>query len=145
MNRWIGPVAGVLVFAILARLAPGDSGCRTVGEAVSARSDSLPDISRLRIGEGTRVPIQGGAPDPFALAPAPAPGKTVSAPSGPAPTRPWSVTGLVGARAAVLVRPDGSSKVVTLGERIDSAVVVGISSAGVELQDRGGRFLLKVR
>lgn len=145
MNRWTGPVVGALVFALLARWAPGPSGCRTVDDAAPARHESLPDISRLRPGEGPRFHLEGAAPDPFALAPAPAPRTTASAPSGPAPSRPWSVTGLVGARAAVLVRPDGSSKVVTLGERIDSAVVVGISSSGVELEDRGGRFLLKVR
>jgi hypothetical protein len=145
VNRWIGPFVGVFAFALLARCVPGPSECRTVGDTAAARSESLPDISRLRLGGGPRVLPEGVAPDPFALAAAPPPRPAASAPSGPAPARPWSVTGLVGARAAVLVRPDGTSKVVTVGERIDSAVVVGISSSGVELEDRGGRFHLKVR
>lgn len=151
MNRWTGPLCGVLVFAALARFAPGPGSC--------ALPERVPDpVPAPGLGDSGRVaPVapsarpDGFAMDPFALAPPPAAARATGggasrhAVSGPAPTRPWKVTGLVGARAAVLVKPDGTSRVVSVGQRIDSAMVVGISAAGVELEDRGGRYLLKVR
>lgn len=150
MNRWTGPVCGVLVFAALVRFAPGPGSC-ALPERVPdpAPVPSLGDSGRAALVAPSARP-EGFASDPFALGvPPPARPTGGGAPrhvaSGPVPSRPWKVTGLVGARAAVLVKPDGTSRVVSLGQRIDSATVVGISAAGVELEDRGGRYLLKVR
>lgn len=65
-------------------------------------------------------------------------------PSGPPPPRLWKATGRVGERAAVLSHPDGRVLVVTIGQALDSASVVGIGPGGVELEDRGGKFVLRI-
>lgn len=149
MNRWTGPGAGLGLLLVLLQFGPRPSEC--VVAAAPAEPPPLPaaDLSLLELGAGASAPALSQAPDPFALAAAPAPraaarGGSSTGSVGPAPSRPWKVTGLVGRRAAVLVRPDGRSMVVKVGERLDSATVVGISPEGVELQDRSGRFLLKV-
>lgn len=85
--------------------------------------------------------------DPFRLASAesdaPKTPRTAS-PAGPPPPRLWKATGRVGERAAVLSHPDGRVLVVAIGQAIDSASVVGIGPGGVELEDRGGRFTLRI-
>lgn len=147
MRRWAGPFACALVFLLLARAVPREAACAvdSVADSAWASVSRIPDLAvssdLLRASTPATVPD-----DPFALAPiAEAPRVAAPAKREPGPKRPWKVTGLVGDRAAVLVRPDGSSMVVSVGQRIDSAVVVGISPAGVEIEDRGGRVLLKVR
>ena len=149
MNRWAGPACGVLVFVALARFVPGPEAC-VLKERVAdpAPIPFLGDPGRIAFAVSTVHPDSFAA-DPFALGTAPsvrvAAGGTSRRATGVAPSRPWKVTGLVGARAAVLVKPDGSSVVVSVGQRVDSATVVGISAAGVEIEDREGRYLLKVR
>jgi len=147
MRRFAGPVAFLVVFLAMSRWVPSRTACPSDPRSASTSAAILPDAASASIESATPPRRDTLAPDPFALAPIPVasarPGP--SRPSGPAPSRPWVVTGLVGARAAVLMKPDGSSAVVSVGQRIDSAVVVGISAAGVELEDRGGRVILKVR
>lgn len=147
MRRFAGPLALVVAFVALSRWVPSGSSCPSDPHGGSSAASLLPDVSPAMAGSAPAPRRDTLAPDPFALAPIPvASSRPVSSrPSGPMPSRPWVVTGLVGARAAVLMKPDGSSTVVSIGQRIDSAVVVGISAAGVELEDRGGRVLLKVR
>lgn len=60
------------------------------------------------------------------------------------PPRPWKATGRVGERAAVLTATDGRILVVKGGTQVDSAIVVSIGNDGVVLEDRGGRFLLRI-
>ena len=43
-----------------------------------------------------------------------------------------------------IAHPDGRVVVVSQGQAIDSASVVGIGPGGVELEDRGGRFTLRI-
>lgn len=62
----------------------------------------------------------------------------------PPPPRPWKATGRVGERAAVLSNPDGRVLVVASGARVDSASVVSIGTDGVVLEDRAGRFVIKL-
>lgn len=151
MKRWAGPFACALVFAVLARTVPSPESCAVGSESDSAWTSGFraPALEVSGSVPASESPASSSSPDPFALAPVPetAPKAAMGAhrPSGPAPARPWTVTGLVGARAAVLVKVDGTSRVVSVGQRLDSAVVVGISPAGVEIEDRGGRVLLKVR
>lgn len=86
--------------------------------------------------------------DPFRLASAAddAPPTVVRQflPAGPPPPRLWKATGRVGERAAVLSHPDGRVLVVTIGQVLDSASVVGIGPGGVELEDRSGKFVLRI-
>lgn len=63
---------------------------------------------------------------------------------GPPPPRLWKATGRVGERAAVLSHPDGRVLVVSVGQALDSATVVGIGPGGVDLEDRGGKFTLRI-
>lgn len=67
----------------------------------------------------------------------------LAAPRLPPPPRIQAVTGIVGAKVAVLRRRDGTTQVVQPGNRIDSSRVVAISSQGVQLEDRAGTYLLK--
>lgn len=147
MIRWKDPVAALVVFVALSRLGPSPADC-VVPERTIPPPPPTSDLSTGWLVRPDSTSVGRTAPDPFALSAAPkasgGPALPVRAP-GPAPSRPWHVTGLVGRRAAVLVKSDGSSVVVSVGQDLDSARVVGISSAGVELEDRGGRFLLKVR
>jgi hypothetical protein len=144
---WKGPAVALAVFVAMSRWGPATDDC-----VLRERTLPLPPPPTDRSSgwvEPTDLGDSGpAAADPFALS-APPRAPTSAAPvarvAGPTPSRPWRVTGLVGQRAAVLVRSDGSSVVVSIGQVLDSAKVVGISSAGVELEDRGGRFLLKVR
>lgn len=147
MKRFAGPIALIVSFLFFGRWFPSQRICPEIAGAYSASEAGLPDASLAGVGSAVAARPDSIVPDPFALAPIPeaAPSSAIARPSGPAPSRPWTVTGLVGARAAVLMKPDGSSTVVSVGQRIDSAVVVGISADGVELEDRGGRILLKVR
>lgn len=147
MRRFAGPLAFLVAFVALSRWVPSRAACPSDSRSASSSVAILPDAASASFESAPPPRRDTLAPDPFALAPIPdaSARPAVSRPSGPAPSRPWVVTGLVGARAAVLTRPDGSSAVVSVGQRIDSAVVVGISAAGVELEDRGGRVLLKVR
>lgn len=148
MIHWKGPVAALVVFFALARLGPAPGDC-VVRERTIPPPPPPADPSSGWPLAADSLPASPAVADPFALSAAPKPsGRPVPGAarvSGPAPSRPWRVTGLVGRRAAVLVKSDGSSVVVSIGQELDSAKVVGISSAGVELEDRGGRFLLKVR
>ena len=99
-----------------------------VSDTAAAPSDSLPT-----------------PPDPFGLPATEPPARAVSAATLlPPPPRPWSATGRVGQRAAVLTSTDGRSLVVSDGTRVDSAVVVSIGAEGVTLEDRGGRFVLRL-
>lgn len=147
MIPWKGPAAALAVFVALVRLGPEAGECPVQERLVPPP----PPPARTSTGwsrPSPEVAAEPMAPDPFALAAPPsAPPRAGSVPraTGPAPSRPWRVTGLVGRRAAVLVRSDGSSVVVSVGQALDSARVVGISPAGVEMEDQGGRFLLKVR
>lgn len=147
MNRWKGPAVAVAVFFAMLQFGPERSAC-VVRETVAALPPPPADRSASLLALPATPSTAPVPPDPFALATAPPATSTVvpgARAQGPAPTRPWKVTGLVGRRAAVLVLPDGQSVVVSVGQTLDSARVVGISGAGVELEDRGGRFLLKVR
>ena len=148
MIRWKGPVAALAVFFALSRLGPTPDDC-VVRERTIPPPPPPTDPSAAWSISVDSLSVGPAAADPFALANAPkVSGGRSPAPArvaGPTPSRPWRVTGLVGRRAAVLVKSDGSSVVVSIGQELDSARVVGISSAGVELEDRGGRFLLKVR
>lgn len=147
MIPWKGPAVALAVFVALVRVGPESAEC-PVQERLVPPPPPPARTSTGWVRQGPEAGSAPSAPDPFALAAAPVaaaqagPGPRAS---GPAPARPWQVTGLVGRRAAVLVRSDGSSVVVSVGQSLDSARVVAISSAGVELEDRGGRFLLKVR
>jgi len=86
--------------------------------------------------------------DPFGLPPEPKSTTSRSAasdgPSRPPPPRIWRATGRVGERAALLSSPDGRILVVNDGMRVDSAVVVSIGNGGVVLEDRAGRFVLRI-
>lgn len=147
MIPWKGPATALAVLLALLQFGPTRDDC-AVRESVAPPPPPPLDRSVLSLQAPRAHEDSTDSPDPFALASAPAPARASAGParvSGPTPSRPWSVTGLVGRRAAVLVRSDGSSVVVSVGQSLDSATVVGISSAGVELQDRAGRFLLKVR
>ncbi|MBK9576367.1 MAG: hypothetical protein IPK50_00565 [Fibrobacterota bacterium] len=123
--------------------------------SLSLASDALPKnlaIDTLR-GEWAHLSQQDTVArtqpvaDPFRLASAesdaPKAVRTAS-PSGPPPPRLWKATGRVGERAAVVSHPDGRVLVVTIGQAIDSASVVGIGPGGVELEDRGGKFVLRI-
>jgi len=149
VNRWTGPVIGLVVFLFLVQFGPRPEGCPEASVAADPPPLPAADPTLLELGASRTSPRLVEVADPFALeaAPAvrpPAPGNGTRTSAAPAAPRPWRVTGLVGQRAAVLVRTDGRSMVVKIGERLDSATVVGISKNGVELQDRTGRFLLKV-
>jgi len=83
--------------------------------------------------------------DPFGLPPVPVSSNPAAiGPIQPLPPRPWMATGRVGQRAAVLTATDGRILVVSDGSRVDSAAVVSIGSDGVVLEDRGGRFVLRI-
>ncbi len=149
MNRWTGPIAAVALVVFLLQFGPRPQACPATAAAADPPPPPAADLSLLELGATNTAPALLEAPDPFSLATLAVVNPRVRSagggtPSGPAPLRPWKVTGLVGRRAAVLVRADGRSMVVKLGERLDSATVVGISQEGVELEDRSGRFLLKV-
>lgn len=147
MIPWKGPVTTLAVLLALLQLGPSGDVCEVLERNVPPPPPPVEGSTGWRVGPVAPGPSDH-APDPFALSVAPVvvhTGADRPRATGPAPARPWQVTGLVGRRAAVLVRSDGSSVVVSVGQELDSARVVGISSAGVELEDRGGRFLLKVR
>jgi hypothetical protein len=111
------------------------------------RTDStLPAIAILQQ-DTAQAPVDSASvpPDPFGLPLEPASAKPTAIGSlEPPPPRPWSATGRVGQRAAVLTATDGRILVVSDGSRVDSAVVVSIGTDGVVLEDRGGRFVLRI-
>jgi len=148
MSAWKGPVVALLVAGIFWQFGPKVEVCAVPQAIVDPPPVPVRDVSRLQIHGLDQGQNANSAPDPFALAQVPTQSLGPAIAAGPVeqpPARPWTLTGLVGKRAAVLSRPDGSSTVVSLGQKIDSATIVGISQAGVELEDRGGRFLLKVK
>ncbi|HNY31110.1 MAG TPA: hypothetical protein PKO15_09495 [Fibrobacteria bacterium] len=134
------------------------------GEGLLARWKQMPSLAlaasedaRLRTVDSLRLQWNPAADvdtsdrtdsvvDPFRLSSAQ--GSTAkprrSVELGPPPPRLWKATGRVGERAAVLSHPDGRVQVVSVGQVIDSASVVGIGTSGVELEDRGGRFILRI-
>lgn len=147
MIPWKGPATTLAVLFAFLQLGPSGDGCEVLERSAPPPPPPVEGSTGWRVQAAASGPSDP-APDPFALSVAPVAvnaGADRPRVTGPAPARPWRVTGLVGRRAAVLVRSDGSSVVVSVGQELDSARVVGISSAGVELEDRGGRFLLKVR
>jgi len=148
VSAWKGILAAVATFLLLWQFGPRPSSCVLADPVVEVSPLPTRDMTRLRGGFPVSRDAGSPVPDPFALESVVAipSGRVVAArPVGAPPPRPWRATGLVGRRAAVLVGPNETSVVVSVGQRIDSALVVGISDAGVELEDRGGRFLLKVR
>lgn len=148
MNVWKGVFAAVASFLLLWQFGPRPAACVLADPVGEASPLPTRDMARLERGSSVSRDVASPVPDPFALEPVvaiPPSHAIASRPVGAPPPRPWRATGLVGRRAAVLVGPHETSVVVSVGQRIDSAVVVGISDAGVELEDRGGRFLLKVR
>lgn len=148
MTPWKGPATTLAVLLALLQFGPSGERCEVLETNVPPPPPPLDGSTSLRIRPDAPGSPDTAAADPFALSVATARVRTGAdrpRATGPAPGRPWRVTGLVGRRAAVLVGPDGGSVVVSVGQTLDSARVVGISSAGVEMEDRGGRFLLKVR
>jgi len=114
-----------------------------------ASNEESPDD--LRIAEGPVATTLDSdtlpASDPFGSPPAhdPVPRSSVRTDLGvPPPPRPWKATGRVGERAAVLSHPDGRVLVVVSGTPVDSASVVSIGTDGVVLEDRAGRFVIKL-
>lgn len=153
--QWRGPAIAATVAVVLsAGLHTTKRWVPDQGEKEQAPLALQLDTSALLAGVPTDVaildtsaaPADSSAPyrNPFA----PHRSTASQAPSAPRlappaaalPARPWRVTGLVGTRAAVLAGGDGSSRVVSPGERVDSARVVSIDRDGVVLEDRGGKF-----
>ncbi len=103
-------------------------------------------FAQLPQNDSTFVPDTAAPPpDPFRLSSAALANRPSNqTPMLPPPPRLWSSTGRVGQRAAVLTASDGRILVVSDGSQVDSAVVVSIGSDGVVLEDRGGRFVLRI-
>lgn len=146
MNRLLPPLSGIVLCGLLFQLAGHRGACPRPEPWTDP--PALPEIVFERaLPEGAEGPRDlRDLRDPFDLGtPAPRRPQASRPPVAPVdlPHRPWTITGLVGTRAAVLRLSSGASVVVTVGQEIDGATVVGISGAGVELEDRGGRFVLK--
>jgi hypothetical protein len=119
--------------------ASNEVGHVRTDSVLPAAASTAPDTSFPESAPESRVA------DPFGLPPVPVSTNPVSiGPAQPLPPRPWMATGRVGQRAAVLTATDGRILVVSDGSRVDSAVVVSIGSDGVVLEDRGGRFVLRI-
>lgn len=155
MKRWLpGLVSVVFVVAVF----PGDKPLSATwssliqgGGGTKHKTDSVKrvDSGLLYAPLSAREPDSFVVPaDPFGLPPEP----SNSAPrfSGPVvpdaapPPRIWRSTGRVGERAAVLTAADGRILVVSGGSRVDSATVISIGNDGVVLEDRAGRFNLRI-
>lgn len=147
MKPWIAgaacAAAVLLVFPsripLRQRWAPGSSATGPARTDSVIRSVDLaaPDTSFPETDSAYRPD------DPFGLASLPS-APAAAGPVAPPPPRPWTATGKVGQRAAVLTATDGRILVVSDGSRVDSAVVVSIGPEGVTLEDRGGRFVLRI-
>jgi len=154
VKPWIPGVAGALaVFALFpADLPLSQRWARAIAVAPSptTRADSSQRLdSSLLFGKLDSPRDTGATPaDPFGLPPEPTPqGPRVTAEVGPIlppPPRIWKATGRVGIRAALLSSPDGRILVVSDGMKVDSATVVSIGNGGVTLEDRAGRFVLRI-
>ncbi|MBK8801046.1 MAG: hypothetical protein IPN71_03130 [Fibrobacteres bacterium] len=156
MRRFLAPLA-VVCAAFLLYPAPDGLMGRwkrlPALEPVSAGGQTNLAIDTLRrdwatfVQQDTSLRTESVA-DPFRMAQAQSeePRSKVRDPSslGPPPERLWKATGRVGERAAVLSHPDGRVVVVAVGQAFDSASVVAIGPGGVELEDRGGRFVLRI-
>jgi len=62
----------------------------------------------------------------------------------PAPVRKYRLRGITNEKTAILVDEAGQSVIVQVGDKIDSAVVIGISSGKVKLKDRSGTFEIRM-
>ncbi|MEN9306888.1 MAG: hypothetical protein RL173_820 [Fibrobacterota bacterium] len=154
MKPWIPGVAGVLL--VLALFPTDESLSQRWSRAFepTPSAASHPDsVVRLEAdlvdGEiGSARDTSTPPADPFGLPPEPKSGAIRAAspdgPQRPPPPRIWRATGRVGERAALLSAPDGRILVVNDGMRVDSAVVVSIGNGGVTLEDRAGRFVLRI-
>lgn len=149
MRSWIlGLAAAVAVFVLFPteNSIPGRWAAATSTTA-EIRTDSVTTFDDLAALDTSFAELDSTsrATDPFGLPPASAASKPTSiGPAVPAPPRPWTATGRVGQRAAVLTATDGRILVVSDGSRVDSALVVSIGPDGVVLEDRGGRFVLRI-
>lgn len=119
--------------------AAAKTGATSTDSVIRIDDLAAPDTSFAEFDSSTR------ATDPFGLPPIAASSRpSTIGPAIPPPPRPWTATGRVGQRAAVLTAFDGRILVVSDGSRVDSAVVVSIGTDGVVLEDRGGRFVLRI-
>lgn len=155
MKRWIPGLASVVAVAFL---FPSEQPLSTTWSSLiqrspgnEARTDSVKRVDPAFLDLSISAPESDSmvAPnDPFGLPPevpnppSRAPGPVVS--DAPPPPRVWHATGRVGERAAVLTSMDGRILVVSGGSRVDSATVVSIGNDGVILEDRAGRFNLRI-
>lgn len=150
--QWRGPAIAAVVAALLStgldtslRWQPSRSAKELPPPSLQLDTSAL-IAAEVAIPDTASVSGDAAAPyrNPFTpYRPAAPPGPSLpraAAPALPPPARPWRVTGLVGTRAAVLAGGDGTSRVVSPGERVDSARVVSIDRDGVVLEDRGGKF-----
>lgn len=148
---------GILIAVLISFFFPSETGVAErwgtlLHASTTARTDSaghrlapilLPGDGDSNIASDT-LPV----PDPFRRVNGPVAVPHVESRTNlgvPPPPRQWKATGRVGERMAVLTHVDGhATLVVGIGTPVDSAVVRGISSLGVELEDRAGRFVLKM-
>ena len=152
--------AGAAAFAAICLLWPAEDDLRGIWRRAihppASRNDDPAQLQTAPI-PGIRTDSVIGleadsapVPDPFGSAPPPAPVRSDAPRTNlgvaplPPPPRPWRATGRVGERAAVLAHPDGRVLVVAAGSRVDSAVVVSIGASGVALEDRAGRFVIRI-
>jgi len=61
------------------------------------------------------------------------------------PARNYKLRGINNSKTAILINSAGRSVFVQVGDQIDSAEVVGITSDKVILKDRGGKFEIRIQ
>lgn len=155
MKRWFPGLASA---AIVIFLFPNEKPISVTWAGLMDLANGSPtatDSVKIVDPEVLDAPAMAGGPDtlgipadPFGLPPEPAnPSPRSNGPStfgAPPPPRIWRATGRVGERAAVLTALDGRILVVSDGSSVDSATVVSIGNDGVVLEDRAGRFNLRI-
>ncbi len=146
MKPWI---AGAVAAAATLYLFPTDlplSARWTPPTTAANKTDAVTHAWSFAASDTASVSVDSlpTPPDPFGLPASETPVRTAPTAGSTPPPRPWTATGRVGQRAALLTSADGRILVVSDGARVDSAVVVSIGSEGVTLEDRGGRFVLRL-
>jgi hypothetical protein len=121
---------------ILRRETVAGSG-ESVLEAIRAVKKKRSTITFNSLSSMERDPFQSVRPKKGKTSRKPGAGK-------PAPVRKYKLRGITNEKTAILVDEAGQSVIVQVGDEIDSAVVIGISSGKVTLKDRGGTFEIRM-
>ncbi len=140
------PAAAILYFGIqhfLEKLPPASARSAVRGP-VSENSDTLLlRFAREFRNHGDTAGQFAPMDNPFhGVRLPPAPGTSAAKPKPEPPQRKLVLKGTVGSEVATITGRTGISRIVRIGDDIDSATVISISANRVTLKDRAGKFEL---